>query len=264
MTFDGTTFVLEIINFVILVWLLKRFFYQPLLGGLDRRREAVEAQRLEAEQLNSQANALKAQYDKRLEAWEQECTSLRSALHERIELERSQLLAQAHSAALAESEKVQAAAHQRLEERARAQEVQALQQGAGFAARLLQRLADPHLEARIIALFIDEWPSLLAGAMPPSLPAQSSGQSALLAQHIEQGLIETVTVTSAFTLDTAQRTQLSALLPGHAKIVFGTDPALVAGVRVALGSWVLQASIADELQLFSAGTALTGEQNEPA
>jgi len=44
MAFDWTTFALQTINFAILVWLLQRFFYRPVLRLVDARRAEIEAQ----------------------------------------------------------------------------------------------------------------------------------------------------------------------------------------------------------------------------
>ena len=41
MQIDWTTFALEIINFLVLVWILKRFLYRPVLDTLARRRAAA-------------------------------------------------------------------------------------------------------------------------------------------------------------------------------------------------------------------------------
>ena len=38
MEFDWTTFALEALNFLVLVWLLKRFFYRPVLAVIEARR----------------------------------------------------------------------------------------------------------------------------------------------------------------------------------------------------------------------------------
>ena len=42
MQFNWSTFVLEIINFVVLVWILKHFLYRPVLSLLEKRREKIE------------------------------------------------------------------------------------------------------------------------------------------------------------------------------------------------------------------------------
>jgi F-type H+-transporting ATPase subunit b len=39
---SGWTFALQVVNFLILVWLLNRFLYQPLTRSIDRRRQQIE------------------------------------------------------------------------------------------------------------------------------------------------------------------------------------------------------------------------------
>jgi F-type H+-transporting ATPase subunit b len=43
MELDWTTFALEIINFLALIWILKRFLYRPVLATLGQRRAGIEA-----------------------------------------------------------------------------------------------------------------------------------------------------------------------------------------------------------------------------
>ena len=42
MDFDWTTFALEAVNFLILVWILKHFFYRPVLAVIEARRAESE------------------------------------------------------------------------------------------------------------------------------------------------------------------------------------------------------------------------------
>ena len=55
MELDWSTFLLEIINFLILVWILKRFLYRPVLEVITRRREQVEKTLHEAHSLRAEA-----------------------------------------------------------------------------------------------------------------------------------------------------------------------------------------------------------------
>lgn len=41
MDFDWTTFILEIINFLILIWILKHFLYRPVLKVISERRSGI-------------------------------------------------------------------------------------------------------------------------------------------------------------------------------------------------------------------------------
>ena len=66
MQFDWTTFVLEVLNFLVLLWILKRFLYQPVLEVLDARQARIKAEMAQAEKLQDDAAALGKQYAERL------------------------------------------------------------------------------------------------------------------------------------------------------------------------------------------------------
>ena len=72
MEFDWTTFALEVLNFLVLVWLLKRFFYRPVLAMIEARR-AENAKMIEdAQTLRREAQDLKSEYQARLAAVDKE------------------------------------------------------------------------------------------------------------------------------------------------------------------------------------------------
>ena len=48
MQIDWTTLVLEIINFLVLVWILKRFLYRPVMEAIAARQQRVEGKLAEA------------------------------------------------------------------------------------------------------------------------------------------------------------------------------------------------------------------------
>ena len=66
MELSWSTFVLEIINFLVLVWILKRFLYKPVMDVIARRREEIEKTRAEAAQLQTDAQNLQQQYEERV------------------------------------------------------------------------------------------------------------------------------------------------------------------------------------------------------
>lgn len=240
MTLDWSTLLLEVINFLVLLWLLKRFFYQPLLTALDRRRQALDTIRDEAQRLHDEALDLKGEYEQRLSAWDEERSGLRGELQRQIEQERAQLLAEARRDANDEGERMRVATERQLAEQSTCQELQALELGSAFATRLLERLADPHLEQRLVELLIEELPTI----------AREPFRSSPGVRPIDE-----ITVTSAFPLEPLLVEQLNdalAALVGNApQFHYEVEPALVAGLRVSLDGRVLHANIADELKLFT-------------
>lgn len=66
MGIDGVTFIAQIINLFVLIWLMKRFLYRPILEAVEKRRRFIASQIEEAEQLlkESKQKHLQAQTEK--------------------------------------------------------------------------------------------------------------------------------------------------------------------------------------------------------
>lgn len=239
MQLDWSTILLEIVNFLVLVWILKRFLYQPVLDIIARRKRTIDESIAGAEAKGKEAEALKTQYENRLADWERERAAAREALVHELDSERQRRLADLEKDVAAEREKTRVADERHLAEFQRGAEEQAVAQGARFAGKLLERLSGPELDARLVALALEG----LAG-----LPERR--QAELRAGATEAG--NAIEVQSARTLAAESRTAIEAgiakLLGARATFTYREDPALVAGLRVLLGPWVLRASLQDELQ----------------
>jgi F-type H+-transporting ATPase subunit b len=239
---NWSTFVLEIINFLILVWILKRFFYQPVLAVIARRRAGIEKTRADALQLQDEARALREQYENRLAAWDTERRAAREQLAKEIETERAQRL-QALSGELAQERERSAIVEQRrLDNLERQLEQTALDQGAQFATRLLSLAAGPALQEKLLDLLQQQLDTLSA---PRLDELRSSAGTAP----------DGIQVTSAFALETSMRQRLEQALGACLAIPlafqYREDPELLAGVRITVGAWVLHANLKDELAGFS-------------
>ena len=89
--FDWFTFIAQIVNFLILVWLLNRFFYAPVLSAMDRREKKLadlfeqgRANLASAEErqieLEDKLAEIESYRETRMEELEQEMEELRSTL----------------------------------------------------------------------------------------------------------------------------------------------------------------------------------------
>jgi F-type H+-transporting ATPase subunit b len=239
---NWSTFVLEIINFLVLVWILKRFLYQPVLDVIARRREGIEQRLSDAEAVHAEAEALQAQYEGRLSDWERERQAARESLAAEIDAERERRLSELVSSLEQAREKASAGEARRAEQALGKMEESALAQGARFATRVLEQAAGPELEARLIELLISELPDL-----PPE-------QAEKLHNHI-RGNAESVVVTSAYPLAEEQRRRLEqaiqAVTGPDRGVRFEQDDELIAGARVTIGAWVLAANVREELRGFT-------------
>ncbi len=242
MELDWSTFGLQVANFLILVWLLKRFLYKPVFTVIADRRAAMERLRAEAERLRAEGETLKQRYEGRLAEWEQEKQQARARLHEEINKERARLMEDIHRSVAQEREKAKTLEERRRQELQRQAEEVGLALGARFAARLLERLAQPNMTEQLAALAIEE-----LRALP------DERRHAIRAVCLNGDVI--ASVSSAHRLDEFHREALSAalgeLVGRMVTCVWTEDPSLLAGVRVSLGPWVFVANLREELKGFA-------------
>lgn len=241
MELSWSTFFLEIINFLVLLWVLKRFFYQPVLAVIARRRDQIEQTLSDARQREEGADRLRQRYEGRLTDWDKEKQQARETLGRELDGLRAQKMSALERELEQARQKMQNAEEQRQADTIHNIEVTALDQGARFAAQLLRQAAGPDLQNRLLTLLLTELGNLSAEHITD------------LRQHFEKDR-ESTTVTSAYPLLPDQQEQLRTVLEviaGQSQpIRFEQDPDLVAGIRVVLGAWVLGANVRDELQGF--------------
>src|SRR5665647_1757282 len=72
MQINWFTVIAQIINFLILVWLLKRFLYKPILKAIDEREEKIAAQIKDAEAKDVTAKKEQAEFQKKNETFDKE------------------------------------------------------------------------------------------------------------------------------------------------------------------------------------------------
>jgi F-type H+-transporting ATPase subunit b len=99
MLIDGFTVAAQAINFVVLVWLLKRFLYQPVLDAIAARESRIAQQLDEATAAKEGAEALQHDYAKRSKTLESERSQLLDQARAEAKAEHDRLIAQARAAA---------------------------------------------------------------------------------------------------------------------------------------------------------------------
>jgi F-type H+-transporting ATPase subunit b len=240
--FDWLTFGLEIVNFLILVWILKRFLYQPVMRAIARRKAAIEQTLADAKARHDEASALEGRYRDRLAAWEKEKQALRAQADEELGAERTRRMAALAAALDQERERRRVVEERELDEWRRHQEDAAIEQGARFASRLLARLAAPDLEARLVVLALEDLRGL------PEEPLEALRSSCRATEM-------TMRVASAYPLSEDQRAAFVRVVRqvtrSGLEAEFTEDPQLLAGLRVSIGPWVMHSNMQDELKFFA-------------
>lgn len=96
MPLDWFTIVAQGINFLILLWLLKRFLYKPIIKGLDARENKIAGILMEAESTKAKAELLQSDYEKKLAAIAQQATQVTANAQEEAEAKASSIIDTAH------------------------------------------------------------------------------------------------------------------------------------------------------------------------
>lgn len=244
MELSWTTFLLEAINFLVLVWLLKRLFYAPVKRAIEQRRAAVEKTLQDAQSAKREAEALESKYEGRLREWEQEKENQREHFRNELDEEKNRQMKLVEASVATEREKLEALEEKRAAERRASDEEKAIRHALAFTSRLFGILASPEVEGKIVDLVTKDIASSQKGGFPViDGSASSNGQGAVAQVH------------SAYALSEPQRNALSAVLRGRlgagTSVTFDVDPKLLAGIEITLGAFVLRANLRDELGYFS-------------
>jgi len=246
---DWSTILLEIVNFLVLVWILKRFLYRPVMDIVSRRRKEIAASVEAADARLAEANQLMERYEGRIADWQRERAKAREELNVELDAVRQQQLQQLQEEIQGERERARVADERRLAETRRHAEQLAVTQAARFGARLIGQLTGPEIDQRLLDLLVQE-----LGTLPADRAEQWRRQ---LRGDTGKGEI-----LSARRLSEPDRKRiggaLASLFGAGIEYQFGEDARLIAGVRITIGPWVLRANLQDDLQAFSEMTHEAG------
>jgi len=173
MTIDWITVSAQIVNFLVLVWLLQRFLYRPVMNAMERREERITGRLREAQEREQKADKAAADFRQRREELDAERQKLLRQARADAEDEKRQLLEEARAEVAQAREQWQhqvAAEKQEFLDALRRDAARSIQ---AVAAKAIGDLAGVPLQDQIIATFLEQLRSLDADARKTL--AQESG-----------------------------------------------------------------------------------------
>src|SRR5208282_513377 len=99
MLIDWFTVGAQALNFIILVWLLKRFLYKPILHAVDAREKRIAAELADADARKAEAQKERDEFQRKNEEFEQQRATLLNKAMDEAKAERRRLLGDARKAA---------------------------------------------------------------------------------------------------------------------------------------------------------------------
>jgi F-type H+-transporting ATPase subunit b len=232
MQIDLFTFVAQIVNFLILMALLRIFLYKPILNAMNQREEKIASRLEEAREKEKQAQQRAEDYRQKQQEIERRREEILNEAREEVRQRRQEWLSEAQE----EVEHAKSDWHTDLQQE-KERFWQQFQQRAGqqflaIARQALRDLADANLERQVVITFTGRLESLDEQDEFRDILRQSD---------------EAPVVRSAFELSDDMKQQLSVALNQHISnkkdIQFRQDSELISGLAIQLDGHELSWSI---------------------
>ena len=256
MLIDWFTVGAQAVNFIILVWLLKRFLYKPILNAIDAREKRIATELAAADAREAQTRKSQAEFDDKNRKFDQDRNALMTKATLEINAQHDRLLDDARKAADALLSEQRTAAR----DDAAALMDQMMRMAAAevfdVARRALGDLASMTLEERLGEIFTRR-----LREMKPD--AKRLLDVELKAPH------SAAVVRSRFSLATEERATIQNALnetfAANIRLAFETAPDSVCGIELTVGGQKLSWSIAGYLgALEEKAQALINTQIKPS
>jgi F-type H+-transporting ATPase subunit b len=238
MLLDPFTVGAQVVNFLILIWLLRRVLYGPVTRAMDAREARLREEREEARRLRDEARAERARLEQQVADFAAEQEARMAAA--RVELERWRE-AQMDAARLeidARRDRWQRALAQEQAGAVREIRRRVAHEILSLTRQALRVLADSSLEQRVVARFLDHLRALTPGDRDRLLvAARDNGQR--------------IHLRTALALDDADRDQLVDAVSQALGVRFAADvevaPEIGSGIELRAGGVKVAWSLTDYL-----------------
>ena len=213
----------QLINFLILIWLMQRFLYKPILDAIAAREKGITQRLADAEATEKEAQQERDNYRKKNEEFDQEYTTRRGKATKEIQAERERRLKEVEQEAQALGEKRKLAFDNDSKE-FNQNFAHRIRNEVFFVARkALQELANVPLEAQMTEVLIHRL---------RTLPEQSRDElRAILAASNNTAVLRSV-----FAIEPEQQHAvghaLGEIFAVDVQLQFETAPDLISGIEL--------------------------------
>lgn len=238
MQINWFTVIAQIVNFLVLVWLLRRFLYKPILNAIDEREKKIESQLKDADNRESKAKKEQDEFKKKNEEFDQEKKERMDKAVVETNVERDKLLEIARNEADELRVKLQKSLSE-MQENLNHDIVQKTQlEVFAIARKTLADLASQSLEEQSTTLFIKRLNDLKKDEKQQFIKAFKSESSPIL-------------IGSAFDLSKKQQTEIqktvTEILGKKTHFQFKTEPEIINGIELTSNGYKVAWSISEYL-----------------
>ncbi len=237
MKFNLLTFIFEIVNFFILLWLLKKLLYKPVISLLLERKKLIDSRLEEAKRAKEKAENLKAEYESLLKKMEEKKKTELARITQEVEERKKYLEEQLKKELELERERFLSSLEAEREKFLNRIKEDVVKLSVTFSSKLLEKLADKHIHQKLVELSFE---------LLKKLPEEE--RKTVSNEIRSRGTIQ---IESAYPVSDKELKTLNRIFKDifgiEVKISVLTDPSLVAGIRIHAGSKLIDGSIKGQL-----------------
>ena len=234
MEINWFTVIAQIVNFLILVWLLKRFLYKPVLDAIDARDKKISSQLDDAATLKAEAKKEQAVFRQKNEDFDKEHATKIMEAREAVDLEKQRLFEEVRTESTIMRTKYDALFKQQEQELTEALKKKTKAAVFAIADKTLADLANANLEEQVILVCINRIQNLDAINLEKLKDALNTNQ-------------KPITIKSAFKVSTISKNQLEKAIDKineqQNDFQYVIEPELVGGIEIDADSYQLSWNI---------------------
>lgn len=156
MEFNGFVFFAQIVNFLILIAILKKFLYRPILDAIRKRELYIKKTVEDADRSKTEFERSRAKYEEKMESLERDKERLKTKMYQEVEVERKKKIEEVKKevGVLREKVKLQIEGEKQI---FLSEIVNSLYRKFSiFADKALRELSNETLQSQILDLFIEK------------------------------------------------------------------------------------------------------------
>jgi len=241
MEINWFTVIAQILNFLVLVWLLKRYLYKPILDAIDARETRISAQIADAELKDADADKKVEEYNRKNMEFDAQRNDLIKEAKKDAKAEGDKLVEKAQISSVEMRKKMESSILSQYAELENEIEQKTKEEVFAIARKTLEDLANTSLEDQIVLAFTNKLKQLDGDEKTELLTAFNNSND------------QKIVVWSTYDLSEKQKANIGdvikQLIDKNISFEYKTNQALISGIEIATNGYKVAWSIAEYLDL---------------
>jgi len=252
MLIDWFTVIAQVINFLILAWLLKRFLYRPILNAIDAREKRIASALANADKKSIEAEQQRNEFVHKNAVFDAQQTTRTNQLSAKVKTERTRLFDEVRQQSDHLRVKLQLALKNEQLILQDALSQRAREEVFNITRKVLNDLAEVNLEEQIVLVFIQRF---------ETISAEEKAAFKLVFQPLMPANKTPLVVRTGFTLTDEQRALIESTIKhtlGYhdneaIAFAFVIDSTVVSGIEISANGQKVAWNISDYLSSLAKG-----------